>query len=142
MNGKVLTFYLCGILCGIDVIRAKEMNRNVEYTPVPGASNEIAGLMNLRGQIITLFDITTILGFSRMDKRREMNCIILKARPHDSDQAGFFIDKTGDVIEVTADMCEALPANLGNIERRLIREVVKLEDNILLVLDLDKIFGT
>ncbi|HWR06261.1 chemotaxis protein CheW [Sporomusa sp.] len=141
MKGRVLTFYLCGVLCGIDVSRAKEMNRNVEYTVVPGAANKIAGLMNLRGQIITLFDLATILGFSRLEKRREMNCVILKARPHDSDQAGFFVDKPGDVIEVTADMCEALPASLGDIESRFIREVVKLEDSILLVLDLDKIFG-
>ncbi len=141
MNGSVLTFYLCGILCGIDVARAKEMNRTVEYTAVPGAPSNIAGLMNLRGQIVTLFDLAALLGLSRLEKRRETNCVILKSRPNDSDQAGFFIDKPGTVIEITADMCTLAPAGFSGIDNRFIRAVVKVEEGILLLLDPDEIFG-
>lgn len=139
MTGRVLTFYLCGTLCGIDIKTAKEINRNISYTAIPGAAAHIVGLLNLRGQVVTLLDLAQLLNFKQMDERKNSHCIILKNKAEESDQVGFFIDKRGDVIDVTPDMCERVPANLSDVEKKFIHEVVKLKDGILLLLDLVRI---
>ena len=136
MTGRVLTFYLCGTLCGIDIETAKEINRNVSYTQIPGAATHIVGLLNLRGQVVTLLDLAQLLNFKQTSARNNSHCIILKNKAEDPDQVGFFIDKRGDVVDVTPDMCEAVPANLVDVEEKFIHEVVKLENEILLILDL------
>jgi len=139
LTGRILTFYLCGSLCGIDIKIAKEINRNITYTSVPGASDHVVGLLNLRSQVITLLDLGKLLHFKQDGESNNRHCIILKSRLEEPDKVGFFIDKLGDVIDVTSEMCEPPPANITDIENSFIHEVVKLEDEILLILNLSKI---
>lgn len=139
MTGRILTFYLCGSLCGIDIRVAKEINRNITYISVPGAKKHVVGLLNLRSQVVTLLDLAQLLHFKQIGERNNKHCIILKSRLEEPDMVGFFIDKLGDVIDVTTEMCEPAPANIMDIGNPFIHEVVKLEDEILLVLDLSKI---
>lgn len=141
MTGKLLTFYLGGSLCGIDINLAQEITRNIEYTHVTGISTQVIGLLNLRGQVVTLLDFGQILKFKPLDPKTGNHCIILKNSPADPDQIGFFIDKLGDVVDVEPDICEPLPANVSGDERKLISEVVKLNGELLLVLDVKKIIG-
>jgi len=139
LTGKILTFYLCGSLCGIDIRFAKEINRNITYISVPGAMTHVVGLLNLHGQVVTLLDLGQLLNFKQIGQKRNSHCIILKSRPEEPDEVGFFIDKLGDVIDVTSEMCEAAPANIIDTENPFIHKVVKLEDEIVLVLDLAEI---
>ena len=139
MIERLLTFYLCGSLCGIDIRVAKEINRNITYTFVPGASKHVVGLLNLRSQIVTLLDLAQLLNFEQIGERKNEYCIILKSQLDKPDLVGFFIDKLGDVIDVTPDMCQPAPASIIAIDNYFIREVVKLEDEIVLVLDLKEI---
>ena len=116
MTERVLTFYLSGSLCGIDIAVAKEINKNVDYTPVPNSFDHVVGLLNLRGQIVTLVDLAQLLQFKETSEKRKSHCIILKKNAMHPDQVGFFIDKMGDVIDVTSDMYQTAPANIGDIE--------------------------
>ena len=139
MTGKVLTFYLYESLLGIDVTLVKEINRNVEYTPVPGSKSHIEGLFNMRGQVVTLFNLSEILGLQDEKERKKLSCIILK-KPRDPDQVGFFIDRPGDVIDIDRDDCELPPANIGGVEGEYIDSIVKLEDELLIIIEPDKMF--
>lgn len=139
MIGKILTFYLGGSLCGIDVTCVQEINRKIEYTPLPGDETHIVGLLNLRGQVVTLFDLAQILNFKQTAADRGKHCIILKNDLHISDHSGFFVDKLGDVIDVTPERCQPPPANISNWEGRFVVEVVKLAAELILVLDIKKI---
>ena len=58
---RILTFYLEGELFGIDIGLVKEINRKIKYTEVPGAPEHIVGLYNMRGQVVTIFDVACIL---------------------------------------------------------------------------------
>jgi len=139
LTGKILTFYLCGSLCGIDIRVAQEINRNITYTSVPGANSYVVGLLNLRSQVVTVLDLGKLLHFKQVGESNKRHCIILKSRLEEPDQVGFFIDKLGDVIDVTPEMCEHTPANMIDIENHFIHEVVKLRNEIVLVLDLSNI---
>jgi len=136
----VLTFYLCGSLCGIDIRATKEITRNVMYTHVPGVAPHIVGLINLRGQVVTLVDLAQLLCFSPIDTKSNRHCIILKNIEKDPDPIGFFIDKLGDVIHIAEDMCEPAPSHIFGSENKLIDELVKLNDEILLILNYSKLY--
>lgn len=139
MSEKVLTFYLCGGLFGIDITLVKEINRNVEYTPVPEARPHIVGLFNMRGQVVTLFDLGKLMGYKENGEGQKATCIILKSSSNNPDQVGFLIDRCGDVVDITNEDREPLPANAGSIEEDFLSNVVKLEDELLMIIDPNRI---
>lgn len=118
----------------------REINRNVEYTSVPGARPYIVGLFNMRGQVVTLFDLSKLIGLTQETEMKRSTCIILKAPANDPNQIGFLIDKPGDVIDLDQEECEIPPANVVGVEGEYINQVVKLRDQLLMILDPEKIF--
>lgn len=140
MSEKVLTFYLQGGLFGIDITLVKEINRNIEFTPVPDASPSIAGLFNMRGQVVTLFNLAKLMNYEENSEVKKLVCIILKAPPNDPNQIGFLIDRPGDVVDIEKDSSEIPPANVGNIDGEYISSIVKLESELLMIIDPNKIF--
>jgi len=140
MIGKVLSFYMNESLFGINITLIKEINRNVEYTPVPDAKPHIVGLFNMRGQVVTLFDLSKLLCLKEGAGRQSSACIILKAMANDPNHIGFLIDKPGDVIDINKDDSEFPPANVVGMEGEYISSVVKLNDQLLMIIDPEKIF--
>lgn len=140
MTENILSFNLCGNLLGVDVTLVKEINRNIEYTPIPGARDHIVGFFNMRGQVVTLFNLAKLLNLGEMEEQEKMICIILKS-PKDPDQVGFLIDSPGDVIEFDVEEYESTPANVGAVESEYIESVLKLKDQLLLVINCKKIFS-
>ena len=140
IKDKLLTFYLCGSYFGIDIRAVKEINRNIEYTPVPDAPSHIIGLMNMRGQIVTLFNLAGLMGYKQGNEKHSSTCIILKNKPSDPDFVGFLIERSGSVIDVDNDACEPPPANIDSAENKIISQVVKLKDELLMVINQEVIF--
>ncbi|MCY6369919.1 chemotaxis protein CheW [Clostridium ganghwense] len=138
---KVLTFYLGQTLFGIELDLVKEITRNIEYTSVFGAKNYIKGLMNLRGNIITIFDLSAIVGEECNKENIRTKCVVLKSNFEDSDNIGFLVDKTGEVIDVKEeDFCE-LPQNTGESKGKYISSVINLEKEFLRMLNLRRIYN-
>lgn len=135
MSEKLLTFKLSERLFGMDITLVKEIIRNLEYTPVPDSRPEIVGLLNLRGQVVTLFDLAKLMDYEHEGSVNASGCIILKTSPHNPNYIGFLIDKPGDVIDVGTEVVEPLPANAGGVDSKYLREVVKIQDNLILVLE-------
>jgi purine-binding chemotaxis protein CheW len=135
---KILTFYIAGEFLGIDVNLVKEITRNIEYTPLLNEKKCIKGLMNLRGNIVTIFDLEIILG-EKIDKEvTNLQCIVLKTE--DNQQLGFLVDKTGDVIEIKKESCCQLPEDIAQDKGNYISSVIKVQGEMLKILDFHKIF--
>ncbi|MCY6482875.1 chemotaxis protein CheW [Clostridium aestuarii] len=138
---KILTFYLGQTLLGIDIDLVKEITRNTEYTSVPDTKNYVKGLMNLRGNIITLFDLSLILGEEHDKENIRPKCIVLKSNYENLDEIGFLVDRTEDVIDVKKeDFCK-LPERMGKSKEKYIANIMKLEEKLLRILDLKKIYN-
>lgn len=142
MNGKALSFYINDKMFGLDIKLVKEISRRFEYSHIPDANPNIVGLMNLRGQVVTLFNLGRILGLTKDEEAGVSNaaCIILKAHSNNPNHVGFLIDRPGDVLDIESEWCEKTPANVEEINTEMIREVVKLDDELLLMLDSEKVF--
>ncbi len=137
---KVLSFYLADEFFGINITTVKEINRNIKYTVVPGAPSFVAGIFNMRGQVVTLLDLGRIMSYGSRKTDDRTACIILKnISEGQSDQAGFIIDKAGDVLDIPDEVCEPPPANYEIIESDYIKKVARLDQNLLIIINEKKI---
>jgi purine-binding chemotaxis protein CheW len=130
------TFWLAGYLFGIEVVKVQEVLRYQRMTAVPLAPPEIAGLINLRGQIVTALDLRRRLDLpDRPDDKLPMNVVVRT----DEGSLALLVDEIGDVMEVGDDSFERPPETLRGPAHDLIRGSYKLEDRLLLVLDTERV---
>lgn len=133
-NLQYVTFYLSGHYFGVEVLNVQEVLTPQEMTLVPLAPPVVAGLINLRGDIVTAIDLRTRLGFPpRPADRRPMSVVI---RTSDG-PVNLLVDEIGDVIEVRPDLFEPPPKTLDGPMASVIEGVYKLTDRLLLILDND-----
>ncbi len=150
MKKQFTTFKVGDQLFALEVIFVREINQQMEITPVQHAPEHVRGLINLRGQIITIFDLGARLGLEERTISQQSHNIILKtddelaaARAREErddlrstpDPVGLLVDAIGDVIEADENEIDVPPANVGEISGEYLSGVVKLEGNLLVVLD-------
>jgi purine-binding chemotaxis protein CheW len=129
------TFVVHDLFLGVDVLKVQEVLRYQQMTPVPRADGVIEGLINLRGQIVTAFDMRRRLGLpDRPADCTPMNVVVRS----DDGAVSLLVDEIGDVIEVESDDFEPPPATISRAAREVIEGVYKLPDRLLLVLSVEK----
>lgn len=143
------TFSLSGQVFGIDILLIREINRQFEMTPVPHAADYIRGLLNLRGQIVTLLDLNLRLGLSPSKLSETSHNIILKTDQElqsmgnnltsAPDKVGLLIDNIQDVVIVPEEDIEPAPANIGKIDGQFLSGVIKQPDSLISVLCIEKL---
>jgi len=130
------TFYLDKTFFGIQVDRVQEIIRFQEMAIVPMSPDIVKGLINLRGQIITGIDLRKCLDFNtEYANKKPMNVIVKSG----AEAFSLLVDRIGDVLDLSEDLRENKPDTLSGKVRDLISDVYKLENKLLLVLDIDKI---
>jgi purine-binding chemotaxis protein CheW len=132
------TFRLDGHWFGIDVSVVQEVIREQEMTALRWANDAVQGLLNLRGQIVTAIDLRRGLGMAaRPDLKRGANVVVRVG----TSAVSLWVDDVGDVVEVDMASFERAPATLGGVSRDMIYGVYKLDDHLLLALDLTRVVG-
>jgi len=136
MEKQLCAFYLDKYYFGIDILEIQEVFRYQEVTTVPLAPEDISGLINLRGQIITAINLRLRFGMEPrpMDKV-PMNVVV---RTQD-EVVSLLVDQIGDVMEVSKEFYEQASENIQGAMRELITGVYKLKDRLLLILDTKKV---
>lgn len=142
MKKEILTFYIGGYLIGIDILKTKEMVRNASYDKVASSPPYILGLLNLRGQIITLFDLKKIMLVEKKkaDEKRRCDCIVLKRTNEIDELIGFEIDEPGEVIEVEESKISPSPANIDIKIRSFVEGIIKNKDKTIILISVKDIF--
>lgn len=130
------TFYLDREYLGVDVLRVQEVLRKQVMTPIPQAPDDIAGLINLRGQIVMAIDLRRRLGMPYLDPDRDSMNVIIRG---DEGPISLLVDDIGDVVEVPADSLEPRPVTMGGSAAIFVRGIHKLPNNLLSVLDVDQL---
>ena len=132
---QYVTFVLDGSLYGIDVVRVQEALRSHTRTRVPLAPPTVAGLVNLRGQVVLTIDLRTRLGLGGRAGGAEPMMVVVQV---DGEAISLLVDEIGDVVDVGPGSFETPPDTLDPLVRALVRGVHKLDDGLLLVLDVDQ----
>ncbi len=132
------TFKVDDLFFGVEVLRVQEVIKYQAMTQVPLASNVIEGLINLRGQIVTAIDLRRRLTLpDRADGQEPMNVVIRT----DEGTVSLLVDEIGDVLELDEGTLEAPPPTLQGVAKDLVIGVHKLEEELLLILDIDAVIS-
>lgn len=131
------TFYVAKRLYGIDVTRVQEVVRPMLMTKIPLADQFVHGLINLRGQVVTAVSLHDLFGLKEPPPQELMN-VICKA---DGVLVSLLVDEIGDVLELESNDYELIPSTIPQGVRRFMTRVYKVGDELLSILDVDKVFG-
>ena len=135
------TFRVHEFLYGVEVHRVQEVLRGQSATRVPLSPSFVRGLVNLRGRIVNAFDLRLTLGLPpavaepMQSETREMNVVIRC----DSGPICLIVDEIGDVVQVDHESYEPLPATVSDRQQILLDGAHKLDDQLLLILDVDAV---
>jgi purine-binding chemotaxis protein CheW len=134
-SGQLATFRLDGDLYGIQVEHVQEVLRSQQLTRVPLAPAAVAGLINLRGQVVTAIELRERLG--RPARPDGTDAVVIVVRLH-GEAVSLLVDSIADVVDVDAADFESPPDTLEGPARELIRGAYKLDGQLLLALDVQK----
>jgi purine-binding chemotaxis protein CheW len=136
---QVSTFYLNDLLFGIDVHAVQEIIRGQRLTRVPLAHPAIRGLINIRGQIVTVIDLKERVEIPRngeADGACEGPNVVVRT---ETGPLSFQVDAIGDVVDVEDSTFEAPPDTVSPSVRDLLLGIHKLDGRILHLLSTDKL---
>ncbi len=132
---RICTFQLGSQLFGIDVAMVQEILVTQAITPVPLAAPSIRGVINLRGQIVTVIDLRRRLELpARAADAKPIHIVVRTER----ELVSFLADRAGDVLDVDVDAFETAPETLRGPAREVIVGAYKLPSSLLLVLDAER----
>ncbi len=133
---KFVSFRIEDYLMGMDILQIREINRFLDITPVQNAPEFIRGLLNLRGQVVTVFDVGLKIGLSKRELSPMSHNIIFKYT-----DAGFLVDSIGDVVDVPENMIERPPANMSPHMARYVEAVARLDEELFIILSAENILA-
>lgn len=138
-NRQFFTFKLGQYLCGIDIQMVREVLRHQATTRIPLAPAVVMGLINLRGQILTVIDLRIRLGLkARSDGHLPVNIVVSSDNHREDGNIALLVDEVGDVIEVESTTCEPPPESINGSIRDLITTVCKTDKGLMHIVDIGK----
>jgi purine-binding chemotaxis protein CheW len=135
---ELATFYIGDALCGMDILKVQEINKLMEMTKVPQAPEYVTGILNLRGQIVTVVDLGNKLGLSATDLNESSRNIIVNSA---NEYIGLLVSRISDVVAADMEKVEKPPANIGGLQGSFFKGVFKTKDRLIGILDVDKVLA-
>lgn len=123
---------------GVDILRVQEINKMMELTIVPNTPPFIEGVVNLRGRIIPVLNLRTKLGLEIKEYDSETRIIVVEL---DDKTIGFIVDEVKEVLRIPKSITEQPPEIVAGVDSEYITAIGKLEDRLLILLDLTKILS-
>jgi purine-binding chemotaxis protein CheW len=135
VSTRMVTFTLDGRLYGVDVDAVQEVLRGQTRTRIPLAPGTLAGLINLRGQVLSAIDLRVQLELPVRDAETEPMLVVIRVA---GEPVALLVDTIGSVVDVDTDQFEPPPDTLSGSSRELLLGAYKLENQLLLALDVDR----
>lgn len=131
-----VTFKLAGETYGINVMQVQEVLRYSEIAPVPGAPSYVLGIINLRGNVVTVIDTRHRFGLDSGEINDNTRIVIIEA---DSHVVGILVDSVAEVVYLRQSEIETAP-NVGNDESaKFIQGVCHKNNELLILIELNKL---
>jgi len=133
-----VTFKLEKEKYGINVMQVQEVLRVTEIAPVPGAPGYVLGIINLRGNVVTVIDTRQRFGLPMKDMDDSTRIVIIEA---EEQVVGMLVDSVAEVVDLRLNEVDSAP-NVGTEESaKFIQGVASLEGELLIIVDLNKLLS-
>jgi purine-binding chemotaxis protein CheW len=130
------TFWLEDELFGVDAIQVQEILPYQEISQVPLAPEYVKGLINLRGQIVTVLNLRRRLGFEPLEDETTGTNLIVNSP---EGPLSLLVDEIANVLNIQIDRLSPPPGTVRGVAVSYIQAVCQLEDDLLIVLDTDRV---
>jgi purine-binding chemotaxis protein CheW len=135
VSARLVTFTLDGHLYGVDVNAVQEVLRGQPQTRIPLAPESVSGLINLRGQVMSAVELRARLGLADRSADQEPMLVVVRIA---GETIALLVDTIGAVMDVDDAQFELPPDTLSGPAREFLHGAYKLDDQLLLSLDVDR----
>ena len=136
---QLVTFRIGKEEFGFNIFQIKEINKMMDITQIPNSQSSVKGVVNLRGSVIPVISLREKLGFSEVEYNNSTRIIVVEYK---TKSIGFIVDEVSEVLRIDSSIIEKPPEMTTSVESTYINGVAKLENRLLILLDLDKILTT
>jgi purine-binding chemotaxis protein CheW len=136
---QLVTFSIDEEEFGVDILKVQEIIRTMEITKVPRAPAFVEGVINLRGKVIPIIDLRKRFGMAARDHDKNTRIIVIEISQM---IVGFVVDSVSEVLRIPANLVEPPPPVVAGLEAEYISGVGKLEDRLLIMLDLNRLLSS
>jgi purine-binding chemotaxis protein CheW len=135
---QFVSFIIAGEEFGVNILTVQEIIRPVEITRVPHAPEFVEGVINLRGRILPVIDLRTRFGFPEREQDDDMRIVVVEIGEQ---TIGFMTDSVQEVLRVDVTSIEPAPEIAVGIDAGYLRGVAKLDERLLILLELENILS-
>lgn len=133
---ELVLFQASDILCGLDTIFVQEVIEEIEIRVTPRAPAYVRGVINLRGEIVTVIDLRAKLGDDRPAAGQAITVVIVKSG---NEIIGLAVDSVSDVVTADANEIELPPANVSGLSSIFFQGIFKMEKELVAILDIAEV---
>ncbi|MGD9791078.1 MAG: chemotaxis protein CheW [Phycisphaerales bacterium] len=134
---QLVTFDVAGEEYAVNILSVQEINRMMELTRVPQSPPEVEGVINLRGQIIPVVDLRKTFNLPQAAHSESSRIVVVEVH---SKMVGLIVDRVHEVRRIDQSIVEPPPAMVCSLRSEFIDGVGKLEDRLIILLNLSKLF--
>ncbi|MFQ5571786.1 MAG: chemotaxis protein CheW [Rhodothermales bacterium] len=135
---QLVSFEIAEEEFGIDILKVQEIIRFMEMTRMPNTPDFLEGVINLRGQIVPVVDLRKRFNLPGKEKDKDSRIVVVELS---NKTVGFLVDSVQEVIRVETSVIDPPPELVTTIHTHYITGVAKLEDRLLILLDLDAVLS-
>ncbi|WP_018145733.1 MULTISPECIES: chemotaxis protein CheW [Thioalkalivibrio] len=133
-----VTFSLAEETYAIDVLQVQEVLKVTEIAPVPGVPDYILGIINLRGNVVTVIDARRRMGLDDRESDEASRIVIIDV---DNQNVGILVDSVSEVVRISPDSVEPAPEVGNDDSSRFIQGVTSTEEGLTILVDLNRLLS-
>jgi purine-binding chemotaxis protein CheW len=139
---QYLTFMLGGKIYGLEILNIKEIIEYGEITEVPMTPDFISGVINLRGSVVPVVDLSQRFSGNATEHTKRTSIIILEVRNDDLKiEMGVIVDMVNEVLDIQSTDIESAPSLGNQIQTAFISGMAKVDGKLLILLDIENILS-
>jgi len=135
---QLISFKLGEEIYGIEITKIREIIRIGQITQVPETPHYIKGLINLRSTVIPVIDLRARFGLPEGELTDDGRIVVLNVGNR---TIGIIVDAVSEVLRVTGDQISEAPPTVASLGNKYMIGLVRLEEQLLILLDVDRLFG-
>lgn len=141
-GGKYLTFALAKEEYGLEILKVREIIGYMDITAVPRTPPYVKGVINLRGQVISVVDLRSKFDMEATQKTDQTCIIVVEIRHGDRKlNTGIIVDHVSEVLEIPSENIEDAPNFGASVDTDFILGMGKMGENVKILLDIDKVLN-
>lgn len=133
---KHVSFKLANETYALNAAKVNEVLRYTEITPVPGSAHFILGIINLRGNVVTVIDARRVFGMPDVEQTQSSRIIVVDIEEF---VVGILVDRVAEVIDLNKNMIEIAPATSQDPSTKFITGLFNSDDQLIIIVDFSRV---